>query len=62
MSATEELKIPNRDTVVIIPIRLAVYCENCKQITNSPGEICVGCDSKGALINLGRLLETGDQS
>ncbi len=47
----------DRQTIAIIPLERAVYCESCRQISNSPGETCLACDSTGALMNLARVLE-----
>jgi hypothetical protein len=32
--------------LVSIPVDKAIYCENCKNITNSPSERCGKCGSK----------------
>ena len=45
-----------KEVLIVLPARLAVYCENCRQITNSPGSVCVACDSKEALLNLSVML------
>jgi hypothetical protein len=46
-----------RDTFAMIPLELAVYCENCRHITNSPGDTCIRCDSSGGLMNLANVLD-----
>jgi hypothetical protein len=46
----------NNETIVIIPAHLAVWCVNCDQVSNSPGERCIACDAAGGLLNLAKVL------
>lgn len=45
----------------LIPLYAAVYCENCHQVSNSPGETCCACDSVGGLFSLAQVLGRGPE-
>jgi hypothetical protein len=44
-----------RQTVVAIPLELAVLCESCRQVSNSTGETCNACAATGSLMSLARV-------
>lgn len=41
----------------IVPFLAAVFCVDCRAVSNSPGDQCLACGSRGALISLARILQ-----